>query len=133
VPEDINDKLRWYWNEFAKSNPKGGMTWEEWLVGSQVEKSEEKKEKIREEFKKYANNDTPQTIRCNDFMAMAGDKRDNTCYQGQVLPKKINNRLRWYWNNFVNKKSRGMFWKEFLAGSKVEAWRYKDMDSKQIE
>jgi len=121
-PVDINDKLRWYWNTFA-SEQRSGLTWEEWLEGSKIESDGRSNEDLKNDFDKLSNK--KGRIWCNSFMSMAGEARNgkNVCWEGEVLPNNINNKMRWYWNKFATETDDRMVvtMKEWMEGSEVES------------
>jgi len=43
-----------------------------------------------------------RTISCRRFVNKGLKEKVNLCYNGELLPKDDNNKMRWYWNTFSN-------------------------------
>jgi len=86
------------WEKFAK-NPKDGMTFEEFTAGYQSFDPEATEKEIREAFY-YGDSDGQDGLSWDEFKRLYA--------HGEGAPGGLKDKLKWYYENFVEDKKKGM-------------------------
>jgi Ca2+-binding EF-hand superfamily protein len=119
--EDVQQKLRWYWNSFT-ADTKRGMTMEEFVAAGKLENAPGSVDDMKKQFISFDCNRSGSLEEkeffnipnggCQGKFTNGGGKDEER--EDPPPEHQVNARFDWYWRRFVSNNDRGMTFDEFV-------------------